>query len=189
MLLLDLSTMTTITEQQFRARYTTTVFPNVLTPASLEGFGVAIFNIAPQPASSPLYSVAPNGFTPNANGTYTMQWAMTPLPLAQIQQNLLGLVGQQKKTAMAQTVSYLNAKFALDTSSFHVWKTITTPTPVKSTDGQWLIFQSGDVDNVTNMITTAILSVNQNEYTHYIAIQNLTEETALTYDVTTGWIV
>jgi hypothetical protein len=188
MLLLNLSTMTTISDDQFRANYPTTSFPNVLTPDSLSGTGYAIFSIDAQPADTAFYSVIPGAFTgPNADGTYTMGWSTESLPLAQIQSNLLSLVSQQKTIALGQMVTVQGASFALSTHQFPVWQSITTfPTPVKSATGQWVQLQQADIQTLMSSITSGLLALNANEFAHYTAIMALAEGVS-SYDVTTGW--
>lgn len=192
--IVDLQTMTEIDRSTLQARFPGTSFPSIehLTNAVLAHFGCATFTIDPQPAYSPFTTLAPGPISKNSDGTYSLHWIQTDASLDQMRQSLLNVVQQRYNTALQTTVRYGGQyDFSLN------WQTVVLlresaaanqSARIADNQGNWIELKPANATVLANSISSGLLSVNSNMYSHVNAIKALADTaSAKAYDVTTGW--
>jgi hypothetical protein len=187
--LLDLTTMQPISEQEFRARNPLVSFPAVLSPADIAGFGVAELLFTPCPTSE-FSSFSQGTPTQNPDGTYSITWIQTDLPLDQAQQILLNKVAAYRYGVAYKPVVYNSVSIPVDSDVMSILNVVSNGTATidfKGING-WLSMAPSDAKALIDQIQTQVQGAFTNEKAHHDNIMALTTVAAVaSYDYSTGW--
>jgi hypothetical protein len=187
--LIDLLTMTPLSEAELRQRNPNVSFPAVLTQADVAAFNVAVLVNTPSP-NDEYSSYEPGTPTQNADGSYTQAWTTTDLPLDQCQQILLAKLAAYRWTISYAPVVYNTIQISTDTQAFTVLRESVTNNLTINFKGLngWISLAPTDSSAILNTMTAQIQNAFTNERKHHDAIMALTLVSDVrTYDFTTGW--
>jgi hypothetical protein len=187
--LINLTTMTPISESEFRAANPHVSFPAVLQASDLTGFNVAPLNFTPCPTSD--YSSFTQGTpTQNADGSYSTTWIQSDLPLEQAQEVLLNKVAAYRRGIAYQNITYNNISIPVDTDVMTILNVVASGTQTINFKGSngWLSMAPSDAKALIAQIQTQVQNAFTNEKNHHDAIMALTTVAQVqSYDFSTGW--
>ncbi|MDR3480743.1 MAG: DUF4376 domain-containing protein [Burkholderiaceae bacterium] len=183
--------------------------PSALTPAQMEQYGVVPFALTVQPTFNALTQTCAEAPPVQVAGVWTQQWAVSPLPLATAQANLLAQLEPQRIIQQSAGLPYTfpdGTVGTIQTRDPSIYSDILNvnsyalmATVAAAQGGTTMTPGFTDASNVTHSMTPAqavamgvavstfVGRLYAAKQTIRTAINALTEATITTFDITKGW--